>query len=151
MTMIGEICMRDVVVATAETTVAAAAKLMRRHHVGTVVIVAATNGGAPVPLGIVTDRDIVVEVTATDLDPSTITIGDITRGELVTIGAEENALDALSVMRAKGVRRLPVVNAEGRLLGLVAFDDLLDLVSEQLSALSRIVGHEQAREAAERR
>ena len=151
MTMIGEICMRDVVVATPETTVVAAAKLMRQHHVGTVVIVARTNGGSPIPVGIVTDRDIVVDVTATDLDPNTITIGDIMRGELVTIRGDENAIEALSIMRAKGVRRLPVVNEEGRLLGLVAFDDLLDLVSEQLAELNRIVSREQAREAAERK
>jgi CBS domain-containing protein len=151
MTMVGEISMRDVVVATAETTVADAAGLMRRRHVGTLVIVDTTHGGAPRPRGIVTDRDIVVEVVATGLDPRTITIGDIMRRELVTAHADDDALDALQAMRTKGVRRLPVVNEQGLLLGLVAFDDLLDLVADQLAALNKIVGREQAREERERR
>ena len=151
MTMVGEISMRDVVVATPETTVADAAGVMRSRHVGTLVIVDTTNGGAPRPCGIVTDRDIVVEVVATGLDPRTITIGDIMRRELVTARADHDALDALQIMRTKGVRRLPVVNEQGRLLGLVAFDDLLDLVADQLAALNKIVGREQAREERERR
>ena len=150
MTMIGEICTRDPVVATLEVTIAAAARLMRRHHVGSVVVVT-DSGGMSVPLGVVTDRDIVVEVTATDLDPNTITVGDIMRREIITIRAEEGLLEAMQIMRSNGVRRLPVVNAEGQLLGVVAFDDLLDLVTEQLILLNKIVPREQAREAVERR
>lgn len=151
MTTIGEICLRDVIVGTPDMTVAAAAKLMRHHHVGSVVIVDRMNGGLGIPLGIVTDRDIVVEVTATDLDPGTITVGDIMTGELVTVRADEGTLEAMQIMRFKGVRRLPVVTEEGRLVGLVAFDDLLELVTEQLSELTKVVSREQAREATQRR
>jgi CBS domain-containing protein len=150
MTMIGEICTRDPVVAMPEATVAAAARLMRQHHVGSVVVVA-DSGGMRVPLGVVTDRDIVVEVTATDLDPNTITVSDIMRREIVTVRADEDALEAMLIMRTNGVRRLPVVTAEGKLLGVVAFDDLLDVVTEQLTLLNRIVPKEQSREAVERR
>lgn len=150
MTMIGEICTRDPVVAKLEVTIAAAARLMRRHHVGSVVVVT-DSGGMSIPLGVVTDRDIVVEVTATDLDPNTITVGDIMRREIITVRAEEGVLEAMQIMRSNGVRRLPVVNAEGKLLGVVAFDDLLDLVTEQLILLNKIVPREQAREAVERR
>ena len=84
MSKIGEVCERDVVVGTPDLTVAAAAKLMRHKHVGCVVIVDSMTGGLGVPRGIVTDRDIVVEVTATDLDPNTITVGDIMPREIVT-------------------------------------------------------------------
>ena len=150
MTMIGEICMRDPVVATLDATIAAAAKLMRQHHVGSIVVVA-DNSGMSVPLGVVTDRDIVVEVTATELDPKTITVGDIMRREIVTVRADEDVLEAMRIMRTKGVRRLPVVTAEGRLLGVVAFDDLLDLVTEQLTLLNTVVPREHSRELAERR
>jgi CBS domain-containing protein len=104
-----------------------------------------------VPLGVVTDRDIVVEVTATDLDPNTITVGDIMRREIVTVRADEDVLEAMLIMRTNGVRRLPVVTAEGKLLGVVAFDDLLDLVTEQLTLLNKIVPKQQSREAVERR
>lgn len=151
MTTIGELCMRDVVVGTSEMTLAAAAKLMRHQHIGCIVVVDKTDGGLDIPLGIVTDRDIVVEVTATDLDPSTITVGDIMPHELVTARADEGTLEAMRIMRSKGVRRLPVVTEEGRLVGLIAFDDLLELVTEQLSDLTKVVGREQAREATERK
>jgi CBS domain-containing protein len=147
--MIGEICSRDPVVAAPDATIAAAARLMRQHHVGSVIAVAGT--GVRVPLGIVTDRDIVVEVTATDLDPNTITVGDIMRREMVTVRADEGVLGAMRIMRANGIRRLPVVNADGKLLGVVAFDDLLDVVAEELTALNKVVGREQLREASERR
>ena len=72
MTTIGSICERDVICTNSETTVQAAAKLMRHYHVGTLVIVDAADGRR-IPKGIVTDRDIVVEVAALDLDPNVIT------------------------------------------------------------------------------
>ena len=92
---IGEICTRDTVITTRDTTVAAAAQLMRQHHVGTLVVVDQVNGGKRVPVGIVTDRDAVVEVMATGLDPKTITVGDIMEQELVT-ARENEGLTALS-------------------------------------------------------
>lgn len=151
MTMLAEICGRDVVITTAETTVSQAAKLMRHQHVGSVVVIESTNGDGRKPIGIVTDRDLVVEVMAVDLDPQTITVGDIMPGELVTARADEGALEAMQTMRAKGVRRLPVVDESGYLLGLVAFDDLLEVVTEELSELTHIVRREQARETTTRR
>jgi len=147
MTTIGELCVRDVVTGTCEMTVAAAAKLMRQEHVGCVVIVDKANGGLGVPLGIVTDRDIVLEVTAPGLDANAVSIGSIKPRELVTARADKDALEALRLMRSKGVRRLPVVSENGSLLGIVAFDDLLELVAEQLSGLTKVISREQAREA----
>ena len=126
MAIVGEICMRDPVVATRETTVAAAAKIMRENHVGSVIVVDRMNEGLRLPVGIVTDRDLVVEVLATGLDSETITVGDIMDPNLVTIAARNDASSAVHLMRVKAVRRLPVVNDEGRLLGLVSFDDLLE-------------------------
>ena len=128
-------------------TVAAAAKLMRQQHVGCVVIVDQINGGLAVPVGIITDRDIVLEVTAAGLDPHGVSIGSIKPRALVTARADKDALEALQLMRSKGVRRLPVVSEDGRLVGLVAFDDLLELVAEQLSGLTKVISREQAREA----
>jgi CBS domain-containing protein len=148
--MIGEICTRDPVVAVPDTTVAEAAKLMRQHHVGSVVVVSG-DSGMRVPLGVVTDRDMVVEVTATGLEPNTITVGDIMRREIITVRADEGVLEAMQIMRSNAVRRLPVVTSEGKLLGVVAFDDLLDLVAEELTLLNKIAPREQAREASERR
>ena len=151
MTTVAEMCARDVIVADPDTTIADAAKLMRQHHVGCLVIGQRPKGGLGVPAGIVTDRDLVVEVTALDLDPTVITIGDIMPGELVTIRADADVLDALHVMRHRGVRRLPVVNETGELLGLVAFDDLLAAVAEEFTELAKVPSREQSKEASTRR
>jgi len=148
---IGEICSREVVFATRDTTVAAAAKLMRQHHVGCLVVVDAMNGGKRVPVGIVTDRDIVVEVTATDLDPAVITAGDIMDPELVTAREGEGLLESMEIMRYKGVRRLPVVGADGQLTGIVTLSDLLEIIAEQLGELAKAVAREQSRESAVRK
>jgi len=151
MSTVGELCERDVVVATPDTTVAGAAKLMRHRHVGSLVIVDRTSGSPSHPVGIVTDRDIVVEVTATDVDPNELTVADVMSEELVTVRADADALDALQTMRSKGVRRLPVVTAAGALVGVVAFDDLLQVLAEQLQTLSRVVGREHTKETASRK
>lgn len=148
---IGEICTRVTVFATRETTVADAAKLMRQHHVGSLVVVEDINAGKRVPVGIVTDRDAVVEVMATGLDPNTITVGDIMDQELVTARESEGVLETMQIMRYKGVRRLPIVGKSGELIGIVSIDDLLEVMAEELSELAKIVAREQARETATRR
>jgi CBS domain-containing protein len=150
MTTIGEVCMRDPVIATPETTITAAAKLMRENHVGSVIVVDRIEDSLRLPLGIVTDRDLVVEVTATGLDPNTITVGDIMAPELVTILAGKDIASAVRYMRSKGVRRLPVVNEGGKLVGLASFDDVLETVVDDLVELARTPGIEQSREARQR-
>jgi CBS domain-containing protein len=151
MTKISELCERDVVVTGPETTIAEAAKLMRTRHVGCVVVVDQQEAGLPIPRGIITDRDLVVEIMALGLDAKVMAVSDIMSQELVTVHAEANPHQAMRLMRAKGLRRLPVVTANGHLIGLVAFDDLLEFVTGELSDLTRTVGHEQAREASARR
>jgi CBS domain-containing protein len=149
---IGEICTRETVITTRETTVAAAARLMRQHHVGTLVVVDQVNGGKThVPVGIVTDRDAVVEVMATGLDPNAITVGDIMEQELVTARESEGVLETMQIMRYKGVRRLPIVGKSGELIGIVSIDDLLELLAEEFSELAKIFAREQARETTTRR
>lgn len=142
---IGEICNREVVFAARDTTVQAAAKLMRHYHVGSLVIVD-DRAGKRIPVGIVTDRDIVVEVGATELDPKVITIGDIMSPELITVPESQGVLETMEVMRLKGVRRLPVVDGDGGLAGIVTIDDLLGVLAEELTDLTRIISREQTRE-----
>ena len=146
----GEICSRDVVYATRDTTVQAAAKLMRRFHVGTVVV-ADDVGGRRIPVGIVTDRDVVVEVNAVDLNPNVITVGDIMTPGLVTVREEEGALEAIEIMRSKRVRRLPVVDRAGGLVGIISIDDLLEVLAEEMTGMARISRRERAHEQARRK
>ncbi|MFN7085700.1 MAG: CBS domain-containing protein [Burkholderiales bacterium] len=142
---IGEVCNREVIYATRDTTVQAAARLMRHYHVGSLVVVDEMDGKR-IPVGIVTDRDIVIEVDATELDPQVITVGDIMAPELVTVPESEGILETLEVMRFKGVRRMPVTGSDGGLVGIITTDDLLEVLAEELADLSRIAAKEQARE-----
>ena len=151
MTTIASICNRDVAFTTRETTVAAGAKLMRHGHVGSLVVVEKMNGGKRVPVGIVTDRDIIVEVIATGLDPSVITVGDIMSENLVVGRESDTVLETLEIMRFKGVRRLPTVDRDGQLVGIVTVDDLLEMLAEELNELARIVAREQSHEVSARK
>jgi CBS domain-containing protein len=142
---VGEVCTRFVVTALEDETVVDAARRMRDAHVGTIVVVdeIATNK----PVGILTDRDIVVSAVAQTPDKlESLRVGDVMTGDLVTARSGE-ALDiALASMRARGIRRLPVVDSDGLLEGLLAFDDILEVMSEELNQLVGLVAHEQKRE-----
>jgi len=148
---IGDICTRDTIFTTRDTTVAAAARLMREHHVGSLIVVDEKNGRKRLPVGIVTDRDAVIEVMATGLDPNTITVGDIMEADLVTARENEGVLETMQIMRHKGVRRLPIVGKSGELIGIISIDDLLEVLAEEFSELAKVVVREQARESATRR
>ncbi|MGA8862233.1 MAG: CBS domain-containing protein [Gallionella sp.] len=147
---IGEICNRDVVIATRGCTILEAAQLMRQHHVGDVVVVE-ERGGIRVPVGIVTDRDLVVEILAPAIDQAVITLGDIMTAELVSVRENTGVSETIEYMRAKAVRRVPVVGENGGLVGILALDDLLELLAEELLALAKLVRNEQKKEKTNRR
>jgi CBS domain-containing protein len=147
---ISEICNREVVIVQRNNTIQEAAKLMRQHHVGDVVVVE-DQGGVRVPVGIVTDRDLVVEIMAPAIDQKVITVGDIMVPELATVKENAGMFETIEYMRAKGVRRLPVVDQSGGLVGILTLDDLLELLAEELLALAKLVKHEQKKETMSRR
>lgn len=147
---LGEFCTREVVTASVDTSVYEAAQLMRHHHVGTVVVVQ-NRDGRELPVGIITDRDIVLEIVAPGLDPEVLTIGDIMLAELMTVKESVGLFEAIQQMRTMAVRRLPIVSDSGDLVGIVTLDDLLGLLSEELHALARMVTREQQKEIQTRR
>lgn len=142
---IGTICNREVVVARKDTAIQEAAQLMRQYHVGDLVVVD-ERGAARIPVGILTDRDLVVEVLAAGLAPDTVTAGDIMTTDIVSGHEGDSIWATLQRMRAKGIRRLPVVDGAGGLVGILTMDDLLELFASELADLAKIVGHEQDRE-----
>jgi predicted transcriptional regulator len=146
---VGEICNRDVVIAEKALSVVEAAQLMRKHHVGDLVVVE-DKGGQKHPVGIVTDRDIVVEVVAAGVNPDALKVGDIMGPEVATVRESEGLFEALRYMRDKGVRRMPVVDSTGVLIGILTLDDLLSLLAEEMTELAKLVSHERQREAAAR-
>jgi len=139
-----------VVTATPETTSARAAQLMRQHHVGSLVVVDSADGSGK-PVGIVTDRDLVLAVMAEELDASLFTVGDIMSVELVTAPADADLLDATSLLRRHRVRRLIVLDGAGRVVGLAALEDLLEALTREFSELVLALRGARDREVKERR
>ena len=143
---IGEICSREVVCAKRDATVKTGAQLMREYHVGSVVVIDEPEGKR-IPAGILTDRDVTVAVVALGLDPAVIQIGDIMGTELVSVQEDSGIAEVVELMGLKGLRRMVVTDSGGYLVGVVAADDVLPLIAEEMSALVSTVGREQKREA----
>lgn len=147
---IGEICSREVFFVRRGETAAVAARLMRDKHVGSLVV-ADEKEGRRVPVGMITDRDIAVGVVALGLNPEATPVEAAMRPEVICIREDEGVGRAVALMRRHAVRRLPVVNASGALVGLLAADDMLELLGEELAALSAAVSRGALRERETRR
>jgi CBS domain-containing protein len=122
------------VTANPETTAHALAVLMRDQRVGAVVI---TEGDRPV--GIVTDRDLVLRVVARQLDPLTVRAREVMSSDLVTVREGTSLAEATAQMRAHGIRRVPVVDARGRLVNILTLDDMVVVLGEEIENLGRAV------------
>ena len=134
---IGELCNRMVVVVQPDEPITTVAELMRQHHVGSVVVVEGPNDGRK-PVGIVTDRDIVLDVIARGLDPKLVPASQIMTTHLWSTREDEDAEDVLKRLGVRGVRRVPVVNGAGILQGIFAADDFIEWVQDQLANLARV-------------
>ena len=142
---VGEICNREVVITHKESSIVEVAQLMRQYHVGDIVVVDSSSG-QPKPIGIVTDRDIVVELIAGEVSLDSVTAADVMSFDLITVQEQDGIWSTLECMRTRGVRRIPVVNAQGGLEGILTIDDLLELFSEELSSLAKVTMHGQLKE-----
>ena len=129
--MLGKICTKPVVTASAQMTVDQAARAMRSKNVGALVVV---NAGRPV--GMLTDRDIVVEVVARGMDPAEVRVGDVMVKKPVTIRQDLGIFDAARIFAKTGVRRLPVVTASGVLVGVITMDDVVMLLGNEMGHMA---------------
>lgn len=142
---IGDICRRPVIAIENDMDIAAAAQLMREHHVGFLVVYKADDELRR-PIGVLTDRDLVIEVLARKVDPAALTVDDLmTRQPLVANDGEELA-DVLQAMRVAGVRRVPVVDIRGALSGIFATDDAFDVITNFMCDITGSVKSEQRQE-----
>jgi CBS domain-containing protein len=134
-----------VVCCEADSTVPAVAALMRKHHVGDVIVVegAAENR---MPLGIITDRDIVIEAVALDIDTSVLTAGDLMSAPLVTVAENAGLVETLRLMRNHKIRRIPVVTPSGSLYGIVTADDIMNLLAMEMSLMTAAIVEQPLRE-----
>ena len=142
---IGEICTTSTISCTRDESVQDAALKMRQHHVGDLVVIDQPDD-EKLPVGIITDRDIVVSVIALALDPASLLVGDIMSDDLDTCRMDDDVYETIERMHHRGVRRMPVVDGDGRLAGIVSADDLLGFLAEEMSELARIAPHQQAQE-----
>jgi len=145
----GEICTREVSYAERGMPLVEAARLMRENHVGCLVVVDEVAGLRKV-VGVLTDRDIVVAVVARGVAPQTLSAGDVMSADPVTVREEDSLIDLMRTMRAKGVRRMPVVGARGELIGIATLDDVLSVLAEELGLLVAAIDHEGQRERQQR-
>ncbi|MBX3468192.1 MAG: CBS domain-containing protein [Planctomycetes bacterium] len=131
----GRICTREVYLADPDETVEAIAHRMHERGVGSLLVL----DDARRPVGIVTDRDLVLRVLAADRDPLTTRVADVMTRDPRTVGEETPIEQTLSLMRAYGVRRVPVVDPGGTLVGVVTLDDVLTLLTEELTIVGEVL------------
>ncbi len=134
----GRICTRVVATAGSEETVSAAAARMKEHNLGTLVVLD-ENGK---PSGILTDRDIVIRCIAEGSDPKVIVVGDVMTAPVRSVTESAPIEDALAMMESTGARRLVVTDSEGRLAGLLAVDDVIQLLAEEMGRIDGILERE---------
>jgi CBS domain-containing protein len=141
--MLGKVCTKPVVVATSAMPVTEAARLMRVRNVGALVVV---NNRKPV--GMLTDRDLALQVVGQGKDPATLSVGAIMHRSPAVIRADAGILDAVRAFSRSGVRRLPVVSGAGKLVGIIAVDDVLMLLGREMGLLAQGVARGLGRAAA---
>lgn len=133
---VADICSHRVICVNEDATVFDAAELMRHQDVGALVV---TRNGTRKALGIVTDRDLVMRVIAADKKPRDVSVAEIMTLSLATCRADHDLLDALELMRTRGIRRVPVLDARSQLIGIVTTDDVIGALAEHVMDLARSV------------
>ena len=146
---IADICRREVITIDAGASLRDAATLMRLRHVGALVVTVEAAGNEQA-VGVITDRDLAIEILARDLDPSDVKVGQLASRHLASVPGSAGIAEAVAVMREAGVRRLLVTEQEGRLAGFISADDLLEALAAQLGGLATALRSGIAREGAER-
>ena len=138
---IGEICTRAVVTCMRGASVRDLARLMRERHVGDVVVIE-EHEGVVTPVGIVTDRDLVIKVLAIDADYASLRAEDLMSSTVEKVYESELVYDAIWHMRGKDIRRLPVVDAHNHLLGMLTADDVIRFLAQALGDMARVATHQ---------
>lgn len=135
--LVGKICSQSVVTTGANESIRQAARRMARLSVGTLVVTDLDQGERPI--GILTDRDIVTRCVAAGLDPNENPVSSIMSLPVRSVGEDTPVADALSIMAGGGIRRLVVTNAEDRLAGILALDDVIELLVKEADAVGRLL------------
>jgi CBS domain-containing protein len=148
---VGKLCRRPAITVHPGDSLAVIARRMREQHVGYLIVVdPEPSGSGARPIGVLTDRDIVTTALAQDVDPRSLTAGDIMNSQPVTIGETDSVRGALQTMRRMGVRRLAVVNSRGELVGVLSLDDVIDVLASEIQEVVGAIRNEQRIEGVQR-
>ncbi len=134
---LGNLCRREVVVVSQGTPIKEAVKFMEEKNIGSVVVV-----GGGKPLGIATDRDILLRVVNKGLDPEKSSVDDVMTKEIVTLKEGMGLFEALEQVKGKGIRRFPIVDASGNLKGIMTLDDIIYLLGKEMADVASIIERE---------
>lgn len=143
---IRDICTTDVVTIVENESLQKAAQIMRDEHVGALLVVEEGGQGKEVkPLGIVTDRDIVIKVIAEKENIENLSVSEAVEENLVSVKPDAGIHEVLNIMRDKGVRRAPVIDDAQKLIGIISTDDILNLLACEIKDVAGIIqtGQEQ--------
>jgi CBS domain-containing protein len=140
---VGSICQRDVDIVDEHSSVLTAAQRMRARAVGCLVVI----DRGQLPVGILTDRDLVTRIIAEGHDPAQTVVADVMTSFPHLVSEDMPIETALGLMRQHGFRRLPVVDNGGRLAGLVTLDDILVLLADEFIQIGDLLSHPSARAA----
>jgi CBS domain-containing protein len=139
---VGEICNRHTSILGRDDSIYLAATLMRDHHVDYVVVVESEEGNN-IPIGALSNRDIVVKMIAEKLELDRFTVGDVMNSQLLLANEQDDVMTTLKRMRLNGVRCLPIVNENRALVGTLSIDNILDTLSELLNDIGHIIKQQQ--------
>ncbi len=138
----GELCTRKTVIISEDKSVKTAAMLMKQYNVGSLVVVRPLNNHN-IPVGIITDRDIILNVIADNKELESIKVHRIMSAPVITVQESTTLYEALMKMRYSGIRRVPVINEKGLLTGILSVDDILDNISKELNEITQIFKKEE--------
>jgi CBS domain-containing protein len=141
---VSSICSHRVITVDRAINIAVAAAVMRDHNIGYLVVMDDRIGGGA-PIGVISDRDIVIKVTARDVDPHAVTVGEVMTAHPLTAADDDRISATLQRMRRLGVRRVPVVGASGSVSGVLSIDDVVDHLVSQLADVVGSIRSEQSR------
>jgi CBS domain-containing protein len=145
---VGDVCTRHVYLARANQPLADAARRMCVHHVGALVVIEPGDEKRR-PIGILTDRDIVLGQLARSADLFCLTVGDVMTPNPLWVTEDLSVFAAISALNGRSVRRAPVLDRKGALVGFVTLDDLLPVIGAELSAIGTLMSSQAPRETRE--
>jgi len=131
---LGNLCRREVVVVNQGTPIKEAVKLMEEKNIGSVIVV-----GGGKPIGIATDRDILLRVVNKGLDPEKTPIDKVMTKKIVTLREDMGLFEALEKIKKKGIRRFPIVDTKGKLQGIMTLDDIIYLLGKEMADVASII------------